>query len=165
MTTRPFLHIEMDVFLNMMPERYLDHPDGISFVQGAVEGRLATEAKSGRVAEQVLTGMRQSIAKMAEAGSSLVIDDVLFGNTDQGDARAYAEYRRLLKPFRFKTVGVFASLETLEARELARGDRVLGLARWQFDRVHEGMSYDLDLSTDDRTPAECAQEIAVAFDL
>ncbi|MFZ0017309.1 MAG: hypothetical protein WAL10_08230 [Acetobacteraceae bacterium] len=41
-------------------------------------------------------------------------------------------------------VGLFAPLDVLEARERQRGDRLIGLARWQYHRVHSGIAYDLD---------------------
>jgi chloramphenicol 3-O phosphotransferase len=71
----------------------------------------------------------------------------------------------LLAPFQVFLVGVHARLETLEAREKARGDRLIGLARWQFDRVHNGMVYDLEIDTDHASPAECALAIKQTFNL
>ena len=53
----------------------------------------------------------------------------------------------------------------LEARERRRGDRLIGLARWQHGRMHAGMSYDLELDTSQATPAECAKLIKNRFGL
>ena len=53
----------------------------------------------------------------------------------------------------------------LEARERQRGDRLIGLARWQFDRVHRDMRYDLEIDTSIATPLECAEVIRNKFDL
>jgi chloramphenicol 3-O phosphotransferase len=53
----------------------------------------------------------------------------------------------------------------LEARERARGDRLIGLARWQLDRVHVGVAYDLEIDTTAASPLECARMIKAAFDL
>ncbi len=52
-----------------------------------------------------------------------------------------------------------------EARERRRGDRMIGLARWQFDRVHRGMAYDLELETSRATAMECAEAIKARFAL
>ena len=30
-TAEPFLHVAMDAFLDLMPARYWDHPDGVTF--------------------------------------------------------------------------------------------------------------------------------------
>lgn len=71
----------------------------------------------------------------------------------------------LLKPFEVFMVDVFASLEILEARELQRGDRMIGLARWQYDGVHKDMRYDLEIDTSNITPVEGAQMIKQKFGL
>jgi chloramphenicol 3-O phosphotransferase len=88
------------------------------------------------VGKQLLQGMRRAVRAMAETGLNLVVDDVLMSRGDPG----FEEYRRLSSPFSFGVVGVPASLETLERREKERGDRMEGLARWQFSRVHAGVT-------------------------
>ncbi|HTI83134.1 MAG TPA: chloramphenicol phosphotransferase, partial [Acetobacteraceae bacterium] len=47
----------------------------------------------------------------------------------------------------------------------SRGDRARGLARWQYDRVHRGMTYDLEIDTTSTTPLENAQKIRDTFGL
>jgi chloramphenicol 3-O phosphotransferase len=74
-------------------------------------------------------------------------------------------YRELLGLFDLRMVGLFASLAVLEARERARGDRQIGLARWQFDRVHQGIVYDLELDTTAMLPRACAERIRDTFGL
>lgn len=56
-------------------------------------------------------------------------------------------------------VGVRCSLSTLELRERARGDRRLGLAAFQDERVHLHRGYDLEVDTDALSPDECARVI------
>jgi len=53
----------------------------------------------------------------------------------------------------------------LEARELQGGNRLIGLARWQYGRVHAGMMYDLEVDTSCATPVECAGVIKHKFGL
>ncbi|MDU8926261.1 AAA family ATPase [Alisedimentitalea sp. MJ-SS2] len=163
--SKPFLHVEMDAFLAMMPERYHNHPEGLSFEQHIENGKASTIAKTGVIAERTLTGMRHSVAAMAKAGNNLIVDDVLFGNTDTGDAPTLAEYRKLLRPFDFFLVAVFAPLDVLEERERLRGDRVPGLARWQYERVHEQMPYDFEVHTENASPQQCAEQIKVSLGL
>jgi chloramphenicol 3-O phosphotransferase len=157
-TAEPLLHVEMDAFLIMMPERCWDHPDGLTFETVLQEGKPAIAIRSGPVAERTFRGMRHAIAAMAQQGSSLIVDDVMLEDE-------LAEYRSLLAGFTLHVVGVFAPLDVLEARERARGDRLIGLARWQYDRVHRGKSYDLEIDTTTATPAECAERIKRAFGL
>ena len=71
----------------------------------------------------------------------------------------------LLSPFELFLVGVFAPLDVLEARERERGNRLIGLARWQYDRVHKDMKYDLEVDTSRATPLECAELIRQKFRL
>ena len=74
------------------------------------------------------------------AGNNMIVDDVLL-------PAELDEYRELLAPFHLSVVGVFAPLEVLEQRERERGDRMVGLARWQHRRVHDGVTYDFTVDT------------------
>lgn len=157
-TAEPFLHVAMDTFLEMMPSRYWDHPDGIVFETVQENGKPSVVIRCGPVADRIMRGMRRSIAAMARAGNNLIVDDVLIEDE-------MADYRALLADLDLRTIGVFAPLEVLEARERDRGDRQIGLARWQFDRVHRGNRYDLEIDTSETTPADCAATIKRAFGL
>jgi chloramphenicol 3-O phosphotransferase len=121
-----FLHVQMDTWLEMMPQRTLGTlgtPDGLTFQTGERDGKPVVEVVSGPAQERALRGMRHAVAAMAAQGCDMVVDEVLFGD------EAWDEYRALLRPFALHTVGVFAALDVLEAREKARGDRAIGLAR------------------------------------
>jgi chloramphenicol 3-O phosphotransferase len=157
-TAEPFLHVAMDAFLEMMPARYWDHPDGVTFETVQQDGKPSVIIRSGPVAERIMRGMRRSIAAMAREGNNLIVDDVLLENE-------MAEYAELLSGFAFHPVGVFAPLDVLEKRERERGDRLIGLACWQYDRVHQGKRYDLELDTSGSTPLECATLIKQRFGL
>lgn len=154
----PFLHLEMDAFFAMMPERYQDHPEGVSFETEKQRGHPSVVIRTGPVAKRVFRGMRHAVAAMARQGNNIIVDDVLLGDE-------LAEYRALLAGFTFHAVGVFAPLDVLEQRERLRGDRLIGLARWQFDRVHAGKGYDLELDAGAATPLECAERIKAQFGL
>ena len=90
---------------------------------------------------------------------SIVVDEVLW------DPEAMADYRRRLASCDFHAVGLRAPLEVIEQRERQRGDRTIGLARWQYDKVHGGMVYDLELDTSVASPDELAATIKQAFGL
>jgi chloramphenicol 3-O phosphotransferase len=45
-------------------------------------------------------------------------------------------------------------------REIARGDRVTGMAAAQAEQVHLGVLYDLEVDTTHSDPMECARIIA-----
>ena len=155
--TQPFLHIAMDSFIDMLPQHMIDHPDGLTFETTLDHGKPSIIIRTGPVMQRALSGMRHAVAAMAAQGNNLVVDTVML---DPSEAQAY---RALLSKFNLHCVGLFAPLDILEAREHARNDRAIGLARWQFDRVHQGQTYDLSLHTDQSTPQETAEKICKTF--
>lgn len=159
MLSDPWLHVSMDGFLDMLPGHLHDDPDGFAYRTFADhDGMPQVEITAGPAGERLLAGMRLAIAAMAGAGNSLIVDDVIL---DGG----LSEYEVLLAGFSFMKVGVFAPLPVLEEREARRGDRMPGLARWQFGRVHAGARYDLEVDTATADPATCAARIASHFGL
>ena len=154
-----FLHVEMDSFLGMLPKKIFGHPDGLIFERTDDGGEPCTAIRSGAAVARAMRGMRHAIAAMAAQGNDLIVDEVLLDETDATD------YRDLLASFDLRLVGLFAPLHVLEARERDRGDREPGLARWQFHRVHRGISYDLEIDTAVAGPAEGARMIQAAFGL
>jgi len=154
-TTETFLHISMDAFMDMMPAACFEHPDGVSFETIQEHGKPSVVIRSGPVANRVFRGMRHA---MAAQGNNMILDEVLL----EGEKREYPE---LLAAFELHLVGVFAPLEVLEARERERGDRMIGLARWQYERVHRDMTYELEIDTSNATPMECAELIKRKFGL
>lgn len=154
----PFLHVQMDTFIEMLPEPLQDHADGISYEVSEEGGRPSVAVRTGPVGARVLAGMRRAVAAMAGEGNNLIIDEVL---CDGG----LPDYRILLSAFEFHVVGVFAPLDVLEARELRRGDRLAGLARWQYGRVHKGIRYDFEVDTSALSALECAHRIRDRFRL
>lgn len=156
---RPFLHVAMDAFLDMLPAAMLGHPDGLIFETLQQEGKPSVAIRTGPVVERAMLGMRHAIAAMAAQGNDLVVDDVM---TRPGEDQ---EYRALLSRFNVRLVSLFAPLEVLEARERQRGDRTPGLARWQYERVHRGVAYDLTIDTSLTSPTENACRIRDAFGL
>jgi chloramphenicol 3-O phosphotransferase len=157
-TTESFLHVEMDTFLEMLPEGMLGHLDGIIFETVEEAGKPSIIIRTGAVADRAFRGMRHAIAAMAAQGNNLIVDEVLAGS-------GRAEYAELPSPFDVFLVGVFAPLDVLEMRERQRGDRMIGLARWQYDRVHKDMTYDLEVDTSSASPLECAILIKQKFRL
>jgi chloramphenicol 3-O phosphotransferase len=158
MTTEPFLHVQMDAFVDMLPEALQDDAAGFAYEVIEESGKFQVVIRIGPVGERTLRGMRHAIAAMAGQGNNLIVDDVLCGGE-------ISEYLRLLAGFDLRLVGVFAPLDVLEAREIQRADRLPGLARWQYDRVHKDIGYDLEIDTSTLTPLECARRIKAKFQL
>jgi chloramphenicol 3-O phosphotransferase len=157
-TAEPFLHVEMDTFIAMLPDALQDHMDGFSYQTIQRDGKPSVVIGTGPVGARTLRGMRHAIAAMAGQGNNLIVDDVLCNGE-------ISDYLELLSAFDLHVVGVRAPLEVLEAREALRGDRMPGLARWQYERVHKGIDYDLEVDSGVLTPLDCARRIQQRFQL
>lgn len=95
------------------------------------------------------------LAAMVRAGARLVVDEVFLGGA--------ASQRRWLTAFAgldVLWVGVRCDAAVAEARERARGDRIIGMAARQADLVHRGVRYDLEVDTTDAEPMTCAKVVA-----
>ena len=155
---RPMLHASMDAFLEMLPPETFGNPEFYTFETAFIDGKPVTAVQSGPVMDRLMRGLRRAVAAMAADGLDLVVDDVFWGDE-------LAEYRALLAPFDFHAVRLFAPLEVLEQRERDRGDRTLGLARWQHERIPGGPQYDLEIDTSLATPEAAAALIKRTFRL
>lgn len=133
-------------------------PEGMRFHETEQNGHPVIRIETGPVVERALAGMRSAIDALAAEGNDLIVNDVFEAEQD-------AEYRQLLSPFTVWRVKVTAPLGIIEARERARGDRAIGLARGQFDRLHEAIVYDLEIDAGRATPLECAKQIKATFGL
>ena len=89
----PFLHVQMDAFLHMLPDAMIGHHDGLVFEPMEQDGKPVVAIRSGPVAERAFRGMRHSVAALAAQGNDLIVDEVLLG------AKA-REYTELLSSFR-----------------------------------------------------------------
>ena len=158
MTAEPYLHVEMDAFLEMLPEALQENLPGFAYKTGWEDGKPSVAIEAGPVGRRAMQGMRHAIAAMARQGNNLIVDDVMLDGE-------MAEYQALLRDFEVFRVGVLAPLDVLEARESARAGRLPGLARWQFERVHKGVAYDLEVDTSELTAQECALRIQQQFRL
>jgi chloramphenicol 3-O phosphotransferase len=87
-------------------------------------------------------GFHRSVAAFAEAGNNMILEHIL-------DTPGWLEQLAgLLADCDVFFVGIHCSLEELRRRELARGDRPRGSAEADYNLVHKGMRYDLELSSE-----------------
>lgn len=157
----PFLHVGVDHFLEMVPE--------ICFGVDPTEDEVASqgiyrktvnygdqtwfEIHVGQLGHQLMSGMHRAIAALAATGNNLIIDDVIL-------YREWLEdYLLVLQEFEVLFVRVSCLIEIVERREYERGDRMVGQARGDFDRVHAHQIYDLEVDTSIFSPIECTQQI------
>ncbi|NUP17171.1 MAG: chloramphenicol phosphotransferase CPT [Streptomyces sp.] len=139
----PWLTFGVDSLIEAMPGQGV----GIEFApDGGVDvgpAFMALEAAWAR-----------GIATMAHSGARLIIDDVFLGGAATQD-----RWRRVLDGLDVLWVGVHCDPEVAAGREIARGDRVRGMAEQQANVVHEGVIYDVEVDTARTESLECARII------
>ena len=155
----PWQHMALDQFRDGMPGRYrgLNSPAGapgdrgLNIVPQEKDGQLLTHIRFGDYGEQVLQGMRRSMAAFARAGNNVIIDDLLFKPAYLDD------YVRALSGIPTWLIGIRCSLDVVNERERRRTGRFPGTAASHFDAVHaHGADYDLELDTSNSDPKSCA---------
>jgi chloramphenicol 3-O phosphotransferase len=135
----PYLHLSVDSFFEMIHPRFHD-------------AELPRE-----VMIALMQGFHRSVAGLASAGNNVIVDHVLAGKPLLRDCV------ELMGDMPVLFVGVHAPLEALKQRELERGNRHVGLAEFQFERVHQGVMYDVEINTSASSPEECARQIIDAL--
>ncbi|MEV7375713.1 chloramphenicol phosphotransferase CPT [Streptomyces sp. NPDC090301] len=144
----PWLAFGVDSLIDAMPLRMQSSDDGIEFdADGGVSVGADFRALEGAWA--------QGIAAMARAGARVIIDDVFLSG-----AAAQARWRTFVGDLDVLWVGVRCDSAVAEGREVARGDRVAGMAAKQADTVHRGVTYDVEVDTTRTESLECARVIA-----
>lgn len=102
---------------------------------------------------QLVRSYNACIALLAEMGHFLVIDNAM-DPTEQA-----IDLLERVKGYSILLVGVHCSLEELNRRERQRRDRTIGEAAAQFNRVHRGFVYDVEVDSSTKSPSELAVEI------
>lgn len=139
----PYLHVPVDSFGEMSPG-----PDKL--------GEPGSPLWQS-VFNRVLSGFHHSVAALANTGSDLIIDHLLLQGVEPYNW--LEECLDQIAPFTVYLVGVHCPLEELRRREMARGDRGIGLAERQFSQVHQHGIYDLEVDTSLLSAEECALQI------
>lgn len=92
---------------------------------------------------------------MAHAGAHVIVDDVFLGG-----AASQQDWEKAFTDLTVLWVGVRCDSTVAAGREIARGDRVPGMAAAQADMVHEGVIYDVEVDTTHTESLACARAIA-----
>jgi chloramphenicol 3-O phosphotransferase len=136
----PALHVTFDSFIEMLPAYELFEP-----------------AQFQDAFARMASGFHRSLPALATTGLPLIVDHVL------QESEWLQECVAALAHAQVWFVGVRCPLAELERREQARANRMPGLARYQFPRVHRHELYDLEVDTSQLTAEECAQRIHEAL--
>jgi chloramphenicol 3-O phosphotransferase len=144
----PWLAFGCDSFVEALPARMQASDAGVVVApDGAVS--VGTEF---RVLEAAWI---DGVAAMARAGARIIIDEVFLGG-----AASQQRWQKALNGLPVLWVGVRCDSVVAAGREVARGDRVPGMAASQADAVHEGVFYDVQVDTTHTEAMACARAIA-----
>ncbi|MFI7062340.1 chloramphenicol phosphotransferase CPT [Kribbella sp. NPDC050124] len=144
----PWLAFGVDDFVDALPAAMRDSDAGIEFKP---DGDIAVGPDFRRLDAAWVAG----IVAMCRAGARVIVDDVFLGG-----GGSQQRWKDALGDLDVLWVGVRCSADVATGRELARGDRVIGMAALQADIVHEGVKYDLEVDTTHTESLTCAQTIA-----
>lgn len=137
-----------------IPVLYVSN-DSFIFMVGARD--LQDDQTRPKILLPLLSAFHQSLGIIGQAGFPMIIDHVI-ERKDWMD-----EVAKSLEGYRAFFVRVECRLEELERREIQRGDRKIGLARWQNSIIHNHSSYDLEIDTSENTPEANAQKLRDLF--
>jgi len=139
--TEPYMYVSIDNYFHMYPERFL------------LPASRAQAMVLERLVPAVVSGLHRSVAALAQAGNNVLVDHLL---QDDGSLEECVENWAGLDVL---FVGVKCPLKIAEQREKKRGDRTIGAARSQFERVHAHDLYDLEIDTSRLNVNECVTKI------
>jgi chloramphenicol 3-O phosphotransferase len=144
----PWLAFGTDTLIDAMPASMQTSAAGIEF---APDGEVVVGPEFRALEAAWIAG----IAAMAHAGARVIVDEVFLG----GPA-SQQRWKNALGTLPALWIGVRCDAAVAAAREVARGDRVAGMAASQAELVHRGVAYDLQVDTTHAEALECAQAIA-----
>jgi chloramphenicol 3-O phosphotransferase len=144
----PWLAVGVDSLIQAMPVSMQTSDGGIEF---AADGGVSV----GPAFRALQAAWRQGVAATVRAGARVIIDDVFLGG-----AASQQEWQKVLDGLEVLWVGVRCEGVVATGREIARGDRVRGIAASQAEVVHQGVVYDLDVDTTHTESLECARAVA-----
>ena len=130
-----YLHVALDGFASMFPESKLSNPT------------LCSSAEP-----KLFAGFYHSVAALVSCGNQVIVDTV-------AQERCSRIFKPLFEPFNVIYIAVKCPIEELERRELARGDRHIGLAHRQFADIHNFLRYDIEVDTHQQSAEICAAHI------
>ncbi|MFG2439627.1 chloramphenicol phosphotransferase CPT [Streptomyces sp. NPDC048508] len=144
----PWLALGTDTLVDAMPAALRASDTGIEF---APDGEVIVGPEFRTLEAAWIEG----IAAMARAGARIIVDEVFLG----GPA-SQRRWHDALHDLPVLWIGVHCDATVAAGRELARGDRPIGMATSQANTVHRGVTYDLEVDTSHTESIECARLIA-----
>ena len=102
----------------------------------------------------IFDGFHNALSAYANSGNNLIVEHIL------DDTGWIDSLRTLFVGHDVLFVGVYCSLPLLIEREKQRGDRKIGMAQADFETVHKGRRYDLEISSEEPLETNISEIIA-----
>jgi len=144
----PWLAVGDDLLIQAMPVSIQASEAGIEF---AADGGVSV----GPQFRALEAAWMEGVAAMARADARVIVDEIFLGG-----AVSQQRWQKVLAGLDVLWVAVRCDGAVAAGRELARGDRVQGMAVSQAEIVHQGVVYDLEVDTTHTEALECARIIA-----
>lgn len=144
----PWLAFGVDTLIQAMPVSSRMPAAGIEF---ASDGEVIVGPEFRTLEAAWIEG----VAAMAHAGARIIVDEVFLGG-----AASQQRWKKALDTLQVLWIGVRCESAIAAGREIARGDRVIGMAASQAEVAHQGVVYDLQVDTTHTEALECARAIA-----
>ncbi|MFJ5775437.1 chloramphenicol phosphotransferase CPT [Streptomyces sp. NPDC093094] len=144
----PWLALGIDTFVDALPAALRESDAGFGVTE---DGRVSV----GDVFRTLEAAWMEGVAATVRAGARVVVDDVFLGG-----AASQQRWQKALGGLEVLWVGVRCAPEIAAGRELARGDRAVGMAVSQAEQVHRGVAYDVEIDTARTESLDCARTIA-----
>lgn len=158
-----YLHIGIDTFISMMPERTNNFTqsnvasEGFYFQSIEIHGSFQQQVQSGQYGQRVNHAYHSTVKHLNDLGLNIIVDDVMNGRLEQ------TQWTKALGESEAIFIAVLCQENELIRREKSRPDRMQGSALEQAHRVHQGVQYDFIVDSSALTPTECAQRIVNAL--
>ena len=144
----PWLAVGDDMLIQAMPAAMQASEAGIEFT---ADGQVNVGPGFRRLEAAWMDG----VAAMARAGARVIVDAIFLGG-----ALSQQRWQKALAGLDVLWVAVKCDSAVAAGRELARGDRVRGMAVSQAEVVHQGVVYDLEADTAHTESLTCVRIIA-----
>lgn len=144
----PWLAVGDDMLIQAMPASMQASDAGIEF---AADGRVSVGPRFRRLEAAWMDG----VAAMARAGTRVIVDAIFLGGP-----MSQQRWQKALAGLDVLWVAVRCDSAVAADREVARGDRVRGMAVSQAEVVHQGVVYDVEVDTTHSDSLTCARIIA-----
>lgn len=142
----PFHHLSIDAF-------FRNYFDFINNKFPDTEPTKEVDNIGQIIFDPIVSVYYATIKLFSEMGLNVIVDTVI-----DNDKR-FNDYLDVLFDYPTLFVGVICSKEELTRREQIRGDREIGLANSQYDKIYSFNEYDLEVNTEELSPTECAEKI------